>query len=67
MSLINGETSFVCLRKCRTFWTVSMKSVRLHIFGNKVESSQNAFPQLAFTCSKFTIETLEQGVKFVQS
>ena len=24
------------------------------------------FPQLAFTCSKSTIETLEQGVKYVQ-
>ena len=24
-------------------------------------------PQPAFTCSKLTIETLEQGVKFVQS
>ena len=23
--------------------------------------------QLAFTCSKLTIETLEQGVKYVQS
>ena len=26
-----------------------------------------ALPQLAFTCSKLTIETLEQGVKYVQS
>ena len=25
------------------------------------------FPQLAFACSKSTIETLEQGVKYVQS
>ena len=24
-------------------------------------------PQLEFTCSKLTIETLEQGVKYVQS
>ena len=24
-------------------------------------------PQLAFTCSNLTIETLEQGVKYVQS
>ena len=24
------------------------------------------FPQLAFACSKSTIETLEQGVKYVQ-
>ena len=26
-----------------------------------------AIPQPAFTCSKLTIETLEQGVKYVQS
>ena len=25
------------------------------------------YPQLAFTCSKLTIETLEQGMKYVQS
>ena len=25
------------------------------------------FSQLAFTCSKLTVETLEQGVKYVQS
>ena len=28
---------------------------------------QNHYPRPAFTCSKLTIETLEQGVKFVQS
>ena len=27
----------------------------------------NFFPQPAITCSKLTIETLEQGVKYVQS
>ena len=26
-----------------------------------------AFSQLTFTCSKLTIETLEKGVKYVQS
>ena len=30
-------------------------------------SSVEMFSQLAFTCSKLTIETLEQGVKYVQS
>ena len=29
--------------------------------------ANNCFTQLAFTCSKLTIETLEQGVKYVQS
>ena len=28
---------------------------------------KNSFTQPAFTCSKITIETLEQGVKYVQS
>ena len=27
----------------------------------------SVFPQSAFTCSKLTLETLEQGVKFVKS
>ena len=30
-------------------------------------SSVEMFSQPAFTCSKLTIETLEQGVKYVQS
>ena len=28
---------------------------------------KNKLPQSAFTCSKLTIETLEQGAKYVQS
>ena len=28
---------------------------------------QNSVTQPAFTCSKLTIETIEQGVKYVQS
>ena len=27
----------------------------------------NSYPQPAFICSKLTIETLDQGVKYVQS
>ena len=36
---------------------------------NSVEHNNNIFDssQPAFTCSKLTIETLEQGVKYVQS
>ena len=30
-------------------------------------SSKAVYPQPAITCSKLTIETLEQGVKYVQS
>ena len=32
-----------------------------------VHSVWNLLTQLAYTCSKLTIETLEQGVKYVQS
>ena len=49
--------------------------MRKQFFSVKIESlltdgfhvSHQAFSQLAFTCSKLTIETLEQGVKYVQS
>ena len=39
-------------------------------FPQKLEVEMKActiFTQPAFTCSKLTIETLEQGVKYVQS
>ena len=32
-----------------------------------LNSKQGGSTQPAFTCSKLTIETLEQGVKYVQS
>ena len=35
----------------------------LHIMRNEIAPTT----QPAFTCSKLTIETLEQGVKYVQS
>ena len=40
-----------------------------HVFQNCTNGSKSrrASPQSAFTCSKLTIETLEQGVKYVQS
>ena len=31
-----------------------------------VDNSAEAYPQATFTCSNLTIETLEQGVKYVQ-
>ena len=37
-----------------------------NIFGRS-ESDFNKSTQPAITCSKLTIETLEQGVKYVQS
>ena len=37
---------------------------RLHDFSRKYSECTT---QPAFTCSKLTIETLEQGVKYVQS
>ena len=33
----------------------------------KIDKSDDVSTQPAFTCSKLTIETLEQGVKYVQS
>ena len=42
----------------------------LNVFrsGNFTENHEtNLISQSAFTCSKLTIETLEQGVKYVQS
>ena len=32
-----------------------------------LKAAQIYAPQLAITCSQWTIETLEQGVKYVQS
>ena len=34
---------------------------------NHGEATVPAFSLLAITCSKLTVETLEQGVKYVQS
>ena len=31
-----------------------------------VDNSAEAYPQATFTCPNLTIETLEQGVKYVQ-
>ena len=33
----------------------------------KYKIEKRKLPQSAFTCSKLTIETLEQGVKYVES
>ena len=49
------------------------KSEFLEIAADKTESliyysiTYPVFDRVAITCSKLTIETLEQGVKFVQS
>ena len=34
---------------------------------HKILYSENMRAQLAITCSKLTVETLEQGVKYIQS
>ena len=50
----------------KTFWSVQgYQSVISAI--NKLNSGNKAVSQPAFTCSKLTIETLEQGVKYAQS
>ena len=35
--------------------------------GTKRRMANNEYTQLTFTCSKSTIETIEKGVKYVQS
>ena len=37
------------------------------LYSSKYESTQCSSTQSAFTCSKLTTETLQQGVKYVQS
>ena len=44
-----------------------LKKITLKITENYFSYFQKSFTQPAFTCSKLTIETLEQGVKYVQS
>ena len=40
---------------------------KIKYFGNDFSFSKNDISQPTITCSKLTIETLEQGVKYVQS
>ena len=55
---------------------ITLKANRRHIIDRMMDCDQMCFlflniiinqTQPAFTCSKLTIETLEQGVKYVQS
>ena len=43
-------------------WVLFIKYIQYFRYGEKVVTSQQTF-----TCSKATIETLEKGVKYVQS
>ena len=62
------------LRHSQVFkWLMSLsvlqRSSLLQAF-NRIVSMKNIFKihtQLAITCSKLTIETLEQGVKYIQN
>ena len=45
-------------------WTLGVKGLN---FGFSAICGRNLSSQPAITCSKLTIETLEQGVKYVQS
>ena len=42
-------------------WEIFICHLKLNLM------TSSSFPQPAFTCSKLTIETQEQGVKYVQS
>ena len=46
---------------------LGLNHLREHKFKHNFQESLNPLSQPAFTCSKLTIETLEQGVKYVQS
>ena len=39
----------------------------IRVISGTAKPLNELFTQLTFTCSKLTIETLEQGVKYVQS
>ena len=49
----------------RIFWLGSI--IHYLVLNNLAKSNVSVLSQPAITCSKLTIETLEQGVKFVQS
>ena len=45
----------------------STKQLHIEVCFIPQRSYKKVYSQRAFTCSKLTIETLEQGVKYVQS
>ena len=45
-----------------SIWLLQQRSIYISIFDDGIITSQSAF-----TCSKLTIETLKQGVKYFQS
>ena len=49
--------------------TNSFTHMRENLYNNEIKTTlkEKVISQLTFTCSKSTIETLEKGVKFVQS
>ena len=60
--------NFLNLKTEIVFYVFETKDYQRALFflrHKKVKSSQNYY-QSAFTCSKLTKETLEQGVKYVQ-
>ena len=71
----NTSGGVLLLVKLQTNFTSTLVNVTfLHgIFSrflnctNSIKSRKASHTQSAFTCSKLTIETLEQGVKYVQS
>ena len=50
-----------------TVFVIYLKIVFFKGFDNSFQQSQKSLSQWIFTCSELTIETLEQGVKYVQS
>ena len=73
---------FICIRQFRNIFNISLfklaQSTKCNLLNKKSWSQKNLVEvipkvfntvktQPVFTCSKLTIETLEQGVKYVQS
>ena len=66
----NGKLCEVCKNILKTDTYTFSNDQTTYIINHKFDCNKNCLVYLtqpAITCSKLTIETLEQGVKFVQS
>ena len=63
--LVEGQKSHVTLRKLGSIQSINLR-VSASVFPARNFFSMPLTSQLAITCSKLTIETLEQGAKYVQ-
>ena len=66
---ILGKTKKQCYKILRLVkqMTITILENREEFFFPQVKQFRNNYSQTAFACSKLTIETLGQGVKYIQS